>query len=184
MSNNQNVFQSILDSFIFNKILISNKTLNKFINEQICCEDFAKISNINIKTEDNLLSVIITTQEEKIISISVSIEEFYYKDKKGVIVYKIKNCNLNYDLIQYSIFLLLTIGLLKNHIHDNPPYDCLDVKIEGNIVTVDFSKLCDNDYLPSLYKIKNPKIIDKGIIVETTLNINGSFYIILIIFRL
>lgn len=180
------VLQDTLDNNTVNeirngKVFVSCQTINEEIAKRISADANAALAEITVaSSSDGKLDILAKNKDGKNISLTGTLEKFVYKDGEAKFVYHAENHELTGSLMPSWMFSKLTLGFMQKFIGNEIIPDSIDVALDGNIITVDFSRLLAKSRLGNvtfkgvkvmdLLEIENAVPMDGGIELKTKCN--------------
>lgn len=162
----QDVVHDILDNNTFNeirngKVYVSYQTINDEIARQISTDSAnTLLSELTVTSHsDGHLDILIKTKGEKSLLLTGIIESFVHKGAETKFVYRAENHEITGTFMPSWVFSKLTLGFMRKFIGDDKVSDDVNVILDGNVITVDFSKLLEESRLGKA-NVKGVKIID------------------------
>ena len=164
------------------KVFVSCQTINDEIAKRISADENAALAEITVAPgSDGKLDILTRNKDGKIISLTGTLEKFVYKDGEAKFVYHAENHELTGSLMPSWMFSKLTLGFMQKFIGDEIIPDSIDVALNGNIITVDFSRLLAESRLgKAIFKgtsvldfleIESATPMDNGIEIKTKWNV-------------
>lgn len=175
------VLQDTLDNNTVNeirsgKVFVSCQTINDEIAKRISADRNVALAEMTVASgSDGKLDISARNKDGKNISLTGSLEKFAYKNGEAKFVYHAENHELTGSLMPSWIFSKLTLGLMQKFIGNEIIPDCIDVALDGNIITIDFSRLLAKSRLGKA-AFKGVKVIDL-LEIENAVPINGGIEI-------
>lgn len=124
------------------KIYVPDDIVNKEISRRILGTKDNKISSIQVaSTQDGKLNIIVHMTDGKNILLSGVIKTLSFNNGVGVFQYNVENHEMTGSVMASWILSSLTLGFMQKLIGLNGVPDSIDVKMDGNNVMVDFSRI-------------------------------------------